>query len=172
MDLIYSGVVRQGEADVMCWNPSSHKLFEVKSFYAMLHPVSTKVFPWKKVWKSKAPSKVSFFLWTAAMGKILTTENLRKRRLVVIDWCCMCKRDGESVAHLLLQCPIASDLWGLVFSMFGVDWVMPRDVMELLFCWPRFPQRVPGNIWNIIPHCLMWILWRERNARIFEGVKV
>ena len=172
MDLIYSGVVRQGEADVMCWNASSHKLFEVKSFYAMLHPVSTKVFPWKKVWKSKAPSKVSFFLWTAAMGKILTTENLRKRRLVVIDWCCMCKRDGESVAHLLLHCPIASDLWGLVFSMFGVDWVMPRDVMELLFCWPQFPQRVPGNIWNIIPHCLTWILWRERNARIFEGVKV
>ena len=24
-------------------------------------------------------------------------------------------------------------------------------------------------IWSRIPHCLMWIIWRERNAWIFEG---
>lgn len=23
-------------------------------------------------------------------------------------------------------------------------------------------------IWSMIPHCLMWGIWRERNARTFE----
>jgi hypothetical protein len=35
---------------------------------------------------------VSFFLWTAALGKVLTSDNLRKRWLVVLDWCGMCRQ--------------------------------------------------------------------------------
>jgi hypothetical protein len=34
-------------------------------------------FPWKSIWKSKAPSRVAFFAWTAARSKILTWITLR-----------------------------------------------------------------------------------------------
>ena len=27
-------------------------------------------------------------------------------------------------------------------------------------------------IWKAIPHCLMWCIWREHNARIFEGYEL
>ena len=47
----------------------------------------------------------------------------------------MCKRDEEIVDHLLLHCPIASELWGSVFALIGVKWVMPRKVVDLLACW-------------------------------------
>jgi len=33
----------------------------------------------------KALAKVAFFVWTAAVGKILTHDNLRKRSVVVIE---------------------------------------------------------------------------------------
>jgi hypothetical protein len=172
MDLLYSVNIRPAEADAICWCPSSHKIFEVKSFYKLLQPAAVQPFPWKKVWRSRAPSKVNFFIWTAALGKILTTDNLRKRRLFVLDWCGMCKRDGESVDHLLLHCSIAHEIWDLVFSMFGVHWVMPRRVMDLLFCWPGLPKQKAGDIWRLIPHCIMWCLWRERNARCFEDCEL
>jgi hypothetical protein len=46
---------------------------------------------------------------------------------VVIEWCCMCKKKGESIDHLLLHCDIACELWSFMFSLFGVEWVMPKQ---------------------------------------------
>ena len=75
--------------------------------------------------------RVAFFVWTAALGKILTIDNLRLRKIRIIDWCYMCKCNGESVDHLFLHCYIASDLWSIVLGLFGVHWVMPKSVVEL-----------------------------------------
>jgi hypothetical protein len=117
-------------------------------------------------------SRVAFFIWTAALGKILTTDNLRKRRVIILDWYCMCKTSGESVNHLLLHCPIAQALWNLILILFGVHWVMPWDVVDLLACWnSSLDKSKAGKIWKMIPHCLMWCLWCERNARTFNGVE-
>jgi len=30
---------------------------------------------------------VAFFVWTAALGKILTHDNLRRCGIVVVEWC-------------------------------------------------------------------------------------
>ena len=47
----------------------------------------------------------------------------------------MCKRCGESMDHLLLHCLIAYELWPMVFFLFGIHWVMPYKVIELLASW-------------------------------------
>ena len=87
-----------------------------------------------------------------------------------MSWCCLCKEDGESVDHLLLHCVFAKELWDMVFAMFGIDWVMPKRVVDLFDCWQgKFGRLRNVSIWRAIPHCLMWCLWRERNARTFEG---
>jgi len=78
---------------------------------------------------------VAFFAWTAAQGKILTLDNLRKKGVVVIDRCCMCKLNGESVDHLLLHCEVACALWNAIFSRFSLSWVMSLRVVDLFACW-------------------------------------
>ena len=75
--------------------------------------------------------RVAFFSWTAALGKILTIDNLRMRHFVVLEWCYMCKRCGESVDHLLLHYPFAFEMWSMVFCLFGICWVMPQRVVDL-----------------------------------------
>jgi hypothetical protein len=66
-------------------------------------------------------------VWTATLGKILTMDNLRKRNVIVVEWCCLCKKNGESIDHLLLHCEVARDLWVSIYNLFGVVWVMPRQ---------------------------------------------
>ena len=92
-------------------------------------------FPWRLVWQSKVPPRVAFFSWSASLGKILTTDNLLKRSIIVLDQCYMSKRCRESVDHLLLHCPIASELWSLVFCLFGLHCVMPLKVLEVFESW-------------------------------------
>ena len=125
------------------------------------------------MWKSKVPTRVAFFTWTSAFEKILTIDNLRKRRVFIVDWCCMCKVHGESVNHLLLHCDVAQELWSLIFSMFRIAWVMPKGVVDLLSCWSvKSGKSETVAIWKTIPHVLMWCIWciwRERNNRTFSG---
>lgn len=45
----------------------------------------THLFPWKLIWHVKASAKVGFLAWTAALGKILTLDNLLKRQVIILD---------------------------------------------------------------------------------------
>lgn len=80
-------------------------------------------------------SRVVFFSWSASLGGILTIDNLQKRHILLLDWCYMCKRCMESVDRLLLHCPIAYELWSMVFGLFGINWVMLERVIELFASW-------------------------------------
>ena len=73
----------------------------------------------------KAPSRVAFFGWTAALGKILTHDNLRKRNIVVVEWCYMCKKSEDSIDHLLLHCEVACR-FGIHVYIVWIEWVMLR----------------------------------------------
>jgi hypothetical protein len=44
-------------------------------------------FPWKSIWKTKAPLRVAFFAWTATRSKIRTVDNLRRRGMIVVNRC-------------------------------------------------------------------------------------
>uniref|UniRef100_A0A2N9IMT1 Reverse transcriptase zinc-binding domain-containing protein n=1 Tax=Fagus sylvatica TaxID=28930 RepID=A0A2N9IMT1_FAGSY len=156
--------------DAIRWGAAKSKCFTVGSYYRALSGTYHGSFPWKMIWKSRAPPRVAFFVWTATLGRILTIDNLRRRNVMVLDWCCMCKKGAESVEHLLLHCPFAGEVWSMVFGLFGVVWVMPRTILELLECWQGcFGKHRNILIWRVIPHCLMWCIWRERNGRSFEN---
>jgi hypothetical protein len=94
--------------------------------------------------------------------------DLRKKRVIVIDRCCMCKMNGESVDHLLLHCEVAHALWNAIFSRFSLSWVMPHRVEDLFACWWTGGRSRSAVVWKMVPCCLMWCLWRERNDRQFE----
>jgi hypothetical protein len=61
-------------------------------------------------------------------------DNLRKRHVIVVDWCCMCKRGEEFVDHLLFHCEIVSALSSAVFSHVGLALAMPKRLVNLFAC--------------------------------------
>ena len=120
---------------------------------------------------------MSFFLWTTARDRILIIDNLVKRgqsdNLVrrgqsLINRCCLCCCDGKTMDHLLLHCKFSRALWSAILKVFGIHWVSPKTVSSLLFPWRNWFGKHQSTIWNMVPACLMWLVWTEHNTCTFD----
>ena len=103
----------------MRWKLKSTGEFTLQSFYEILRGSCPLPFPWKAIWRAKAPQRVSFFVWTVAWGKILTFENLIKRGYSMVSWFCMCHCSGKTVDYLLIYCSLAFKLWSCISWCLG-----------------------------------------------------
>jgi hypothetical protein len=88
-------------------------------------------------------------------------DNLRKWHVIVIDWCCMCKRSGKFVDLFLPDCEIAIALLSAIFSYVGLAWVMPKRVEDLFACCKGLGGLQSTIAWKVVLSCLLWCLWRE-----------
>jgi hypothetical protein len=98
------------ERNKMLWSPACNHRFKVKSYYNILQPGEPFLFPWMRVWKVKAPSRIAFFTWTTTMGKIFMIDNLRTRALTRVNWCCLCKISGYLI---IIHCEFTCEIWYL-----------------------------------------------------------
>ena len=113
-----------------------------------------------------------FGIWTAALGTIVTMIIWEDGGFLLLTGVVCVSKMGSL---WLVCCCIV--LWlerygHLFFYLFGVQWVMPKKVVDLLVCWNwRDTRNCIGVIWNAIPLCITWIIWKERNNRTFEDLE-
>jgi hypothetical protein len=55
------------------------------------------------------------------LGKILALDSLRKKDVVVVKWCYLCKKSREDIDHSLLHCEVARELWSSILNLFSWD---------------------------------------------------
>ena len=107
---------------------------------------------------------------TATHDQILTLDNLMFQGRILVNRCCMCCCNEESVDYLLISCPVAHSLWMYILQLFEIDWVMPDSVIDLFFCWYQWLGKHNSDIRNLVPGCLMWNIWAKQNRRSFEDM--
>ena len=57
----------------------------------------------------------------------------------------------------------------VVLSSFGVVWVFPNSVRNLLLEWKiKGLGKKRSVVWKMAPICLFWCIWGERNRRMFQ----
>ncbi len=153
--------------DSICWGPHRSKCFTISSYYRVLSCTTIVSFPWKIIWKSQVPPRVAFFVWTVALGRIRPLI-ISEGDVLVLDWCYM-QNGGDqlSIFYFTVLLPGIYGPW--CFELFGVTWVMSISVLDLLECWQgSFGRHRNFSISRVVPHCLMWCIWRERNGCSFE----
>ena len=52
-----------------------------------------------------------------------------------------------------------------------MEWVTSGCVMEMVAGWRNWFGKHYSEVWNLVPHCVMWSIWRERNSRTFEDLE-
>ncbi|RVW56571.1 hypothetical protein CK203_086726 [Vitis vinifera] len=95
----------------------------------------------------------------AVWGKISTVDMLMRRGWSMANRCNLCKENEETVNHILIHCGKTRDLWNLLFSSFGVVWVLPESVRNLLLEWKMKGMGKKRNVvWKMAPICLFWCI--------------
>ncbi|RVW40043.1 Transposon TX1 uncharacterized 149 kDa protein [Vitis vinifera] len=67
------------EEDSVIWKEGGDGLFRVKKAYSVLASLIVAEFPYSNVWVDRVPTKIAFFAWEAAWGKVLTLDRLQRR---------------------------------------------------------------------------------------------
>ena len=90
--------------------------------------------PFKFIWKSSIPYKIKVFAWLVVHGKLNTCDLIQRRNphmALSPSWCVLCRKDGESVDHLLMHCEVSSKLWNQLFYEAGFRWVVQESCNAL-----------------------------------------
>ncbi|CAN4089863.1 unnamed protein product [Withania somnifera] len=157
--------------DKLVWKLHNKGLFTVKSCYwdrNTNHSLPI-VWPWELIWKVKIPLKVSCFIWLVIRRACLTYEVLQRRYAdlfkVLYVWT---RRGSKWLPVPALQNSYRSVEHVRMYTKGGLD--NASDHFEVLTHWQGVGERRLGkDWWKSIPSCIWWTLWKERNARCFEG---
>eukprot|EP00253_Pinus_taeda_P023228 PITA_23228 len=159
--------------DILRWGNSMKGSFTIKEAYFLTSVQSgNKENPdWRIVWERNWWLKVSIFIWLASKNKILTWDRIQKKGFIGPSRCCLCNSEGETRNHLLINCPFAKTLWINTKRSFGKPENAPREFNDVVFQWNKevFQCKVVRRAWDLISGFILWMIWKERNRRIFQN---
>ena len=124
----------QGE-DILIWKDDRRGHFSVKSYYNSLRVENNLVFLGKEIYGSCTHLRTCFFTWETVWRKVLTVDTLMKRGWQMTNrWNC-CKDSEELVDCILIHYVKRRELWMFLLAIFGLVWVFPTLVRNLLLEW-------------------------------------
>ena len=158
------------EVDVMIWKHNHDGMLSVSRLNSRkVKELQGEISgPWSKVWKK--PGKVRCFSWLVTRRACLTHEKLQRRGFEIASWCSLCNETNDTNSHLFLHCKVTAQLWVIFLRRAHTNWTMPEHTADLLSCWVRRGEsKSQKKWWNMIPSCIWWTIWRERNKGCMEN---
>jgi hypothetical protein len=125
------------------------------------------------VWHKHIPSKVSVLVWRLLRNRLPTKDNLVHRGVLLSTnaACVGGCGDSESATHLFLHCNIFGSLWSLVTNWLGISYVSSAELRSHFIQFTKMAgmPRVSHLYFRIIWFATIWVIWKERNNRIFQN---
>lgn len=119
----------------------------------------------KIIWFPQCPLKQRLFFWLTLQNKILTEDNLRKKRFMGPSRCVLCKIEMKIVNHLFIFCSFSRYLWSQLLSHLNLQGSWTRNSLEeAVEAWIKNY----GSLFLTIPVRVWWGTWIHRNKVVFE----
>ena len=119
--------------------------------------------------KSDILTKVNCFTRLVVDKVCLTQEVLQKKSRQLVPWCFLCNLTRETNNRLFLHCKFAAQIWNPFLNITSMNWTTPEHTSDMLSCWiRRGGSKSQKRWWKLIPSCVWWSDWKEKNGRGFE----
>ncbi|OVA01020.1 Reverse transcriptase zinc-binding domain [Macleaya cordata] len=101
---LLEGFALEGGEDSRTWRWEKSGQFSVSLCYKHIHKGCEAISWHEDVWDSRIPLKLCFHIWLIHHNAVLMQDNLAKHGVIVVNRCCLCKRNLETANHLFLNC--------------------------------------------------------------------
>jgi hypothetical protein len=126
------------------------------------------------IWHRQVPLKVSILAWRLLQNRLPTKENLLTRGTIQTEanLCVTGCGKAEYAVHLFLHCHILGTLWQHVRQWIGVSGVEPLSIRDhfVQFTYYLGDSRASRSFLQLLWLLCIWLLWNERNNRLFHNV--
>jgi hypothetical protein len=106
---IASSIQLSEDDDAIIWQYTSSGKYAVQSLYVVINNRAVKQIFTPVVQKILVPPRIHMFLWLFAKNKVLTMDNLARRKNLDDKSCLFCKED-ESVQQVFFDCCVAKTM--------------------------------------------------------------
>ncbi|CAJ2627870.1 unnamed protein product [Trifolium pratense] len=125
------------------------------------------------IWHRQVPLKVSICAWRLLRDRLPTKANLVTRGILSTEahLCTYGCGEVESAQHLFLSCSFYGSLWSLVSSWIGSSVVTAQTLSDhfIQFTDSAGGSRARRSFMQLIWLACVWVVWTERNHRLFKG---
>jgi hypothetical protein len=157
------------------WRPDPELGYSVRGAYQILTSQDSFTLGEAEdlVWHKQVPLKVSILAWRLLRDRLPTKSNLVARGIISLEGCfCVSGCGGiESAQHLFLSCSTFGSLWALVRSWIGFSTAEAHSIPDhfVQFTYSAGGPRARRSILQIIWLSCVWVVWTERNHRLFRS---
>ncbi|KAJ0824439.1 putative reverse transcriptase zinc-binding domain-containing protein [Helianthus annuus] len=159
-------------SDRWVWKGENDQEFSVKEVRITLsRSIDLNEPPDNYFWNNWAAQKCSMFVWRAVKGRIPTATQLRERGVPIPSGRCrLCDNEEETPDHVLVRCREAKGVWEQIGQWVKLQTITQKETLEEILSvldeqvWEKKKKAV-----HAIFLLTTWIIWKNRNEKIFQG---
>ncbi|XP_010468436.1 PREDICTED: uncharacterized protein LOC104748506 [Camelina sativa] len=166
-------------SDRLIWHYTKSGKYSVRSGYRLARELQKEVEVGPtctvlraQAWKLEVPSKVQHFFWQVASGSLPVKERVAFQGVRCDVTCQRCGSAVESINHALFECERSCLVWELSpihTPSTGFPYGSVYSNLDFLYS-KVFSSSGGSSIGYLLPW-IIWIIWKDRNKKVFKGVE-
>ena len=156
--------------DAWRWNIGPEVFYSLDSARAHIDQMTLPGIGVAVRWNKSVPRKVNIMVWRLQLNRLPLRVNLDARGIDLESIMCpVCDSEQEDARHLFFRCEVARQLWRRIGMWIDQDISAVFD-WEMLWDWidGQPVRRIQRRVIDVVCRTSMWVLWRFRNAKVFD----
>ncbi|XP_026400190.1 uncharacterized protein LOC113296067 [Papaver somniferum] len=153
------------EEDKRIWSGTITGDFSVSSAVECIRTKYSKVSWVHQVWNYSIYPNISSNIWKLIRNIFPTDEKMKTKKFQLASRCCFCKKDEETLIHILWKCNYSELIWKWLGGMFNFKNLKSFDEV---FSFAKHKSPAVGEIWRYAAFITLRELWFQRNRSVYE----